>query len=441
MNNLFCITDFGAREGILCTGAIQSAFDAASQAGGTVLVPKGIYRTGSVNMGSASLYLEKGAVLLGSGDPKDYPPNGFVHNEMHDTTSLLYAMHARGITVCGEGTIDLNGSAFYDFEDRIIPEYYPEISGEQRRECTMTFAFRPSQPLFFYDCQDVTFRDVSIFNAPCWTLSFHDCENIRVTDVTIRNDRSIPNNDGIHLCSCRRAFIRGCNIEAGDDCVALSGITDWDKPCEEVVISDCIFRSTSKAIVLGYIHSIVRNVTISNVIIRDSQRGLCIMASTDTGLVENVTVSNLQAETRVRAGNWWGNGEPICIFSLFHHFASYLNSERARNWPVNICNIRLSNIICEGENVIGIVGTGANVRDITVDGLTFLRKPSKNAYLKGVNTVDVSPSTEKVCAPEDTPDYWLCAKGVQNVTFRHVSAEGLRAHAENCANLLIDVQS
>ncbi len=134
---------------------------------------------------------------------------------MHDTTSLLYAMHARGITVYREGTIDLNGSVFYHFEDRIILEYYPEISEDQRSECTMTYAFRPSQPLFFYDCRDVTLRDV----------------------------------------------------------------------------------------------------TISNVIIRDRRRGLCIMAGTDTGLVENVSVSNLQVETRVRTGKWWGNGEAICKVS------------------------------------------------------------------------------------------------------------------------------
>ena len=106
--------------------------------------------------------------------------------------------------------------------------------------------------------------------------------------------------------------MRGCNISAGDDCIAISCITNWDKPCEDVVIADCILRSSSKAIVVGYMHSIVRNVNISNCVILDSNRSLCIMSSTD-GIVENVTASNLRLDTRCRAGNWWGNGEAVCI--------------------------------------------------------------------------------------------------------------------------------
>mgnify|MGYP000299592976 CR=1 FL=1 len=38
-------------------------------------------------------------------------------------------------------------------------------------------------------------------------------------------------------------IVRGCNISAGDDCIAISCITNWDKPCEDVVIADCILRN------------------------------------------------------------------------------------------------------------------------------------------------------------------------------------------------------
>lgn len=69
---------------------------------------------------------------------------------------------------------------------------------------------------------------------------------------------------GASLCLEKGAIIRGCNVSAGDDCIALTCITDWNKPCQDFTISDCVLRSCSKAIVIGYMHSIVRNVTVTN---------------------------------------------------------------------------------------------------------------------------------------------------------------------------------
>ena len=93
--------------------------------------------------------------------------------------------------------------------------------------------------------------------------------------------------------------------------IALSCITNWEKPCEDIVITNCVLRSCSKAIVIGYIYSIVRNVLISNCIIKESNRGLCFMCNDESSLVENVHISNMLIDTKIRAGNWWGNGKPI----------------------------------------------------------------------------------------------------------------------------------
>ena len=58
----------------LNTKAIQSAIDAANAAGGgKVIFPKGTFLSGSIEMKSdVDIYLEEGAVLLGSTNPADY---------------------------------------------------------------------------------------------------------------------------------------------------------------------------------------------------------------------------------------------------------------------------------------------------------------------------------------------------------------------------------
>lgn len=67
-----------------------------------------------MNLKSASLQLEQGAVLKGSPDLADYPPIGYRHNEMGEVTSLLHSMNTANLRISGSGTIDFNGSAFYD---------------------------------------------------------------------------------------------------------------------------------------------------------------------------------------------------------------------------------------------------------------------------------------------------------------------------------------
>jgi polygalacturonase len=413
------ILEFGAAadNGMVCTEQIQAALDEANRRRDcTVVVPAGVFVTGTLNLGSVTLELQKGAVMKGSPDLSDYRGCGYRHNEMGEVLSLLYSMNGSGITICGEGTIDMSGRAFFDFGSPSVPPGMA-MSEAQKKECTVPTAGRPNQPVFFRRCSGVTVQGVRIIDAPCWTFSFCECSNVRMLDLTIDNDLNIGNNDGMHFCGCRDVIVRGCVISSGDDCIALTGITDWDVPCQDVVISDCILRSCSKAIAIGYMHSIVRNVTISNVIIRESNRAICIMSSERTGLVENVTISNVQLDTRIRAGNWWGNGEPIFIMATWHHYDRYALPAPDRSWPVNVRNVCVQSADCSGENAIGIVGSNHNIREITLEGIRFELKESADLGLKG-RVIDLSPSEQTETIPGSLPSCWLHMQSAQDVEVR-----------------------
>lgn len=432
------ITDYGVlpNTGKLCTAAVQAALDDASKSNGVVVIPSGEYIIGTINLGSASLYLDRGAVLKGSPHFADYTACGYHHNEMGDVLPLIYSMHTSGVRLSGEGTIDLSGDAFYDMDTPNIPPYMHDLTPAQTLECTVWHNGRPNQPIFFYQCKDVVVEDLRIINAPCWTFSFIECENIRMLDLTIDNNLRIPNNDGMHFCASKRILIRGCVMSCGDDCIALTSITDWNMPCEDVVISDCILTSCSKTIAIGYMHSIVRNVSISNVIIRGSNRGICIMSSAGTGLVENVSVSNMQIDTRVRAGNWWGNGEAILMMGTWHHNTHYSMSPPDRSIAVNIRDIHICSAICHTENAIGLVGVNKNIQGVYMSGLTVYMKDSDNLALKG-KILDISPSEQIDTIPNDGKDYWLHMQDVQDIDVRDVMVapfHGGRPHVSkrNC---------
>jgi len=435
---MYSILDYGARSGEDCTVAIQAALQHAGFAGGgEVAVPSGVYEFSSLRMpGRTALRLERGAVLRVLDDISGVGPVGFYHNELGEVTSCIWAMDAEDVSICGEGIIDLNGSRHFDPARPIIPEAMRgRVTPEQSAECTWAYDRRVNQPVFFARCSNVRIDGVTIRDSPCWTLTFALCRGVRISDITIFNHPNVPNNDGVHICSTSDVMITGCRMDCADDCVAVTSIVDWDVPCENIAVSDCILRSFSKAIVLGYMHSVVRRVTVSSVTLLGCNRGLTIMSCARSGLVEDVTFANCYVGTRIRAGNWWGNGEPVFIMAVEKPGWFY---EAAREpFAVNVRNIRFSNIICDAENGVGVIGGGQNISHIRMDGVSVRMHPSANMSLKG-RVMDLSPSQQSETIPQDGSEYWLVVRGARDVRMDDVcllDSPGYRACIADCADV------
>lgn len=406
------IQEFGAvGDGVtMNTESIQAAVNEAAKKKEAVLIPGGIFLTGTINLYGVSIYLEAGAVLKGSENMEDYPEQDFIHNELGALRALLIYRDCENVTIEGSGTIDFSGRSFFDTDTRNLPETRVPMNEQQIEECTFPIpeGRRPNECLFFHNCKNVTLRGIRIIDAPCWTVSFNECENCKVTGCTIHTDLNVPNNDGIHFCSCKGVVVSDCHISSGDDCIAISGITNWAKPCEDIVITNCVLRSCSKAIVLGYIYSHIRNVVISNCIIKESNRGLCFMCNDEGALVENVRVSNMVIDTVIRAGNWWGNGEPVFMMAVKHDSHIPAEQKPDRKTECAIRNVHIQGVTCMGENAIGIVGQNHNIKEVELQNIDFVRKPSANIELKG-KAFDLAPSHMVVEVPQDCGLY-ICGE-------------------------------
>lgn len=401
-NVMLDITKFGAvGDGkTVNTTAIQTALEEAAKLHTAILIPEGVFITGTLNLHGASIHLAHGAVLKGSPDLRDYPIQDYLHNEMGLLRALLINRDSDNVTIDGSGTIDFSGGAFYDKTARNVPESRVPFTPEQTAECTYPIGQRPNQCLFFHNSKHVTLREVRFIDAPCWTLSFHDCEDVKLLGLTIDTDLNMPNDDGIHICSCRGVIISDCNISSGDDCIALSGITSWEKACENIVITNCVLRSCSKTIVMGYVYSHVRNVTISNCVIYESNRGLTFMCDPEGGLIENVQVTNMVIHTRARAGNWWGNGEPIFMMAVPHHSGIPAEQNPHRETDCSIRKVRIDGVTCTGENAMGIVGVNGNIQEVSLRDIDYTRTPARNLPLKG-SRFDFAPGEQRNDIPEN----------------------------------------
>ena len=127
---------------------------------------------------------------------------------------------------------------------------------------------------------------------------------------------------------------------------------------------------------MGHLNAKVRNICVSNINISDSNRGIAVFAK-DGGKVSNVHMSNINMETRVFCGEWWGRGEALFIC--------------AANSNGIIENMTFENIYADSENGAVIVGEDNNVRNITLSNFNISLKNSENRKLLG-NALDMRPN-------------------------------------------------
>jgi hypothetical protein len=386
------VLDYGAigDTNTLNTGAFKKAVTAcAERKGGTIFIPAGIYRTGPIELKSnITLKLETGTVLLGSEVVADYQVDG-------RRRPLVWARNAKNMVICGRGVIDGRGDTFMhldqprtaanDFERRFTRQGEDFMSPKfGTSDGPVTYGLRPNRLVAFYNCSDVTMRDVVLKDAPCWTLNFADCVNVNVDGVKVLNNPVIPNNDGFHFETCSNVHIANCELLCGDDAICVTSVNSRNPGfCENVTVSNSTMSSRSAGVRLGYGMNTVRNCVFENLVIRDSNRGIGLFVRQE-GSIENVLFNNIIIQTRLHTGHWWGKGEPIHI-SVLPERESITKLGRIRN-------VTFSNILAHSESgaVIWAQEPG-RIEDITFNQLRLHVRKGPLSTTYGGN-IDLRPA-------------------------------------------------
>lgn len=283
----------------LCTQQLQQAIDAIYKKGGGRLTLKaGTYLTGCIQMRSGvELYLEEGATILGSTNPRDYQPINVAHT--NDTRSdnaamaLLIADRAEHISITGRGTIDgqglqlaLNVDSLHHRGIQVDPNY------NQRRQ-------RPSETarpklFFLYGCKDVVVEGVKLRSSANWGLSLHLCEQVKLQGLNIEN-RAYWNNDGIDLTDCRHVLVADCKINSADDGVCLKSY-HADSGCYDIEVARCDIRSSASAVKFGTASwGGFRNIYVHDIKVEDTFRSAIAIECVDGGITDSILVERIDA--------------------------------------------------------------------------------------------------------------------------------------------------
>ncbi len=381
----FSVRAFGAvGDGVhLDTRAIRAAVKAAAAAGGGVVVfPPGTYLTGTFELlSNVSLDLRAGAVIQGSANLADYrslSEYGFAKVYSVNSTGegdklgLIVARRAENIAIFGQGAIDGNSATFFDFSTphtghdfdapytRDPKAFVEVVNRTDDGPVAVKPAGRPGTLIVLSEAHNVVIRDVTLRNAPNWTLHLQNVRHAVVTGIHIANDLRIPNNDGVDCMNCRDVHFSDCGIEAGDDDFAIVSSQD-------ISVANCSLTSHSSGIRLED----TRFATFSDLTIH-ANRGIGVYER-GGGLTSDILFSNIVIETHLLAGHWWGKGEPI-----------YIVSGGSGGSAGGVHNVRFSNILAEAEGGILIYGTkDGPIRDIGFERVRLRIHPPREWVARG----------------------------------------------------------
>ncbi len=415
------IRDFGASTLFSADknrAAIQKAVDAASLIHGRVIIPRGTFQTGSIEMKShVELHLEKGAILLGSTAQTDYNANDAFPENFHSVAEewsgghLIYANEVEDIAITGEGTIDGNGPAFFgepDFSN--LGTWYKY--GAKLHPLNRTW-FRPGPMLAFFLSKNIRLQGVTLKNTPCWTVHIRCSDTVNITNVTIDADRTIANADGFSIDCTRNVTITDSTAKTADDCFAIRASCANHAAtnlCENITIKNCIAYGCCFGIRFGIGTGTIRNVLVENCRFEESGSGFgftpawisgtknvymtditirnsfvgqtdypVTMSTSGNSLIKNVRFENCQFEAQSSSwisGNKPGRTENItfdhCSMKHLDHVAHH------RDWKGEMAAAkdrrgnRGTFLYSGGDALFNLVVTNCTPRDLSETGALAL---------------------------------------------------------------------
>ncbi|KAJ4844979.1 hypothetical protein Tsubulata_011713 [Turnera subulata] len=295
------ISEFGAvGDGkTLNTLAFQNAIfylkSFADKGGAQLYVPPGKWLTGSFNLTShLTLFLEKGAVILGSQDPSHWDvveplPSYGRGIELPGSRyrSLINGYLLTDVVVTGDnGTIDGQGSVWWDwFKSHSLNYSRPHL-------------------IEFVSSEDVVVSNLTFLNAPAYNIHPVYCSNVLVENISVSAPPNSPETIGIVPDSSNNVCIEDSSIAIGYDAISLKSGWDeygiaYDRPTTNIHIRRVHLQSsTGSAIAFGSeMSGGISNVHVEQVHICNSFSGIEFRTTKGRGgYIKGIIISGVELE-------------------------------------------------------------------------------------------------------------------------------------------------
>lgn len=428
----------------------------AAEGGGVVLFPSGTYLTAPLALESGvELKIDYGAMLLGV-DGLDRYLDEFDDKE---NGALVYAKGKTGVSVTGQGVVDgQGGSPDFQLGDGII-------DGKRR-----------PMLLWFYQCEDVAVKDLTLRNSAYWMQLYSRCDEVLVENLKVYNHCN-HNNDGLDIDS-KNVVVKGCFIDSEDDALCLKSHS-LSNTVENVKVSDCVLASCCNTVKVGTAsRNVFKDIDIDGIVIKRPSEvavphsawvkyipdnhvavsGLAV-EMVDGGELRDVEISNVEMSgvlapifirlaDRERAKFATGGvldgvtirGVTAVADAKIPSSITGVAGDDVPNAPLCVRNVRIEDVSCVVE---GGVTDAMNVTDIKEDAHSYPEAtrfgsvlPATGFYVRHVRGIEFKNVKVDALAEDVRPVIYL--DDVQDASLSNVSGrEGQKVShkTESCKNV------
>ena len=417
---------------VLAPGEDLNTVLAESAGKAAVVVPKGNYSCGPIAIPSHThLIFEEGAVLDFTDDFDAYPAVWTRWEGVYcwAMQPCFFIKNAEDVVIEGPGVLDGHGEKWWehimkwktggrpanpslDCEKKFAAlnkDYRSEPEGGGGRPCQF---LRPAL-LQILDSNNVRLKGIKLTRSPFWTLHPICVTNLALRNIVIDNPYDSPNTDGIDIESCVNVDVRGCDVNVGDDGIAVKCGSGKEmmsfQRSENIVVEDCTVRGAHGGFVIGSeTASGVRWARVHNCRFLGTDRGIRIKTRRRRGGVMcNIEASDIYMENVIC---------PISINMFYHCGSDEANLYSLEKQPLREDTPRIANVKIERIEAVGCRAMAAFLAGLP-------EAPLKNVVVKD-SVFKVSEKVEKGLEAE------MCS-GIPETDYRGIRVINSEAVFEN----------
>lgn len=246
--NRYVVTEYGAVADLdeLQTSVLQAVLDLCKENGGTVVIPRGRFLTGSLRLWSnMTLILETGAILQGSDVCEDYEIYTVPEGVSLRTDKEMIPQYLKEDMCPGYRRAIL--SVYGGENIAIIGEPGSIIEGADCADPFGEEGYRGPHGIFITNVEHITLRGYTIQNCGNFMHQIDNCQDIVMQEVAC-----FGGSDGIHLHCCDDIAIEDCVFHTGDDCIAGINMSN-------IVVRRCDLNTSCDVFRAGAVHMLVED--------------------------------------------------------------------------------------------------------------------------------------------------------------------------------------
>ncbi len=278
------------------TRALQEAIDKTAATGKILYFPAGIYKTGTLRVGSnANIFLAPGAMIKGSEKREDYPADDHkkesdhVNDKAHFTDNgewmtfsrLILIDNATNVKIWGRGIIDGNGAVV-------------RAQG------------KPANLIRIRHSKNVLLDGIELRDPACWNTHILYSDGVTIRNIKMLNDRDVANTDGFDPDASKNVLIENSFAYCSDDNVAIKTTNNGNllQDIDGITVRNNVFLTKKSALKVGTETkgARMRNILFANNYVAEADRGL-VLYCYDGALFEHIRFENNYFEKGLQTKN------------------------------------------------------------------------------------------------------------------------------------------